>query len=226
MVAGGLGVAAVVFADCVDVSSPSPGNSRAVWGLREEGALIEAVLPPAPVVVVGPVVVTDDDAAENVDVDGSGDVATPSEPDAAALPPAVWPSVAVWAWAAAIPRRMIATRIVRCIALSCLSKRHTKAAPFVRYGKTTPDRSKRKMKFRKAAAGTARCVSGHFPATTISRLCCAERRTSRGQSPTKKRKSPGAGTTAAAACNGKFCARIRRRRARRSNKRSHRCSKK
>lgn len=105
MVEGGLGAAAVVLADCVDVSSPSPGNSKAVCELREEGALIEAVLPLAgpvvmtapltvglavgvdAVVVVDPVVVTDDDAAENVDGEDSGDAGVPKD----SVPPDVLP---------------------------------------------------------------------------------------------------------------------------------------
>jgi len=136
MVEGGLGAAAVVLAACVEVSSPSPGNSRTVWELREEGALIETALPlEGPVVmtapltvglvvvvdVVDPVVVVDDDAAENVDVEDNGDAGAPREsgpPEV--LPLFVW-LAAVWACAAVIPRKMIAIRIVRCIAFSSLA---------------------------------------------------------------------------------------------------------
>jgi hypothetical protein len=148
MVEGGLGAAAVVLADCVEVSSPSPGSSRAACELREEGALIEVVLPLAgpdvvtdpltlglavvadPVVVVVPLLVADGDVADDAEVDDGDDVAAPRESDpTAVLAPVVWPSAAVWAWAAVMPSRMIAIRIVRCIACS-LKKRPAKAAPF------------------------------------------------------------------------------------------------
>jgi hypothetical protein len=136
MVEGELGAAAVVLADCIDVSRPSPGNSRGVCELREEAALIEAVLPlagpdvvtdplTAALVVVDPLVVAeDDDVAEIVDVDGSDDVVTPRGSDPIAeFPLVVWPSAAVCAWAAVTPTRMIAVSMVRCIAFSCIEKR-------------------------------------------------------------------------------------------------------
>ena len=154
MVEGGLGAAAVVLADCVEVSSPSPGSSRAAWELREEGALIEVVLPLAgpdvvtdpltlglavvadPVVVVAPLLVADGDVADNADV------TAPRESDpTAVLAPVVWPSAAVWAWAAVMPSRMIAIRIVRCIAFS-LKKRPAKAAPFACNARQRPIQGK------------------------------------------------------------------------------------
>ena len=106
MVEGGLGAAAVVLADCVEVSRPSPGNSRAACELREEGALIEAALPLAgpdvvtaplivglAVAVVDPLVVPTDEVAKDEELDS--DVATPSVSDPTAVLALPWPCVAV-----------------------------------------------------------------------------------------------------------------------------------
>lgn len=143
MVDGALGAAAVVPADCVAVSSPSPGNSRGTCELREAGALIPLELPlPG---VDDPLVGAADVPAKN-ELNGSGEVGTLSGSVAA--------PVVVWAWAVVMmPRRTAAVRIERCIAFSCLA---TNRRANLRC-KTTPDPPKRKMKFRKGAAGTARC---------------------------------------------------------------------
>lgn len=153
MVEGVLGEAAVVLADCVEESSPSPGNSRGAWELRDEEALNPLVLPLAgpvvvtdpltvgllvvvdPVVAVDPLVVPDGNPDEDVEVDGCDVVDRPRGADPiAVLPlPVAWPftSAAVWACAVVMPRKMIAVSIVRCIALSCFQS-DRRAASFDR----------------------------------------------------------------------------------------------
>lgn len=122
MVEGALGAAAVELADCVEVSSPSPGNFRGTWELGDE-ALIPLVPPPAeePLTVVPPAV-PDGDVPENVEADGSDDVRTlrGSDPIVVLPPGVVW--AAVWARPPVMPRMMIAARIVRCIAFSCTGR--------------------------------------------------------------------------------------------------------
>jgi hypothetical protein len=142
MVEGAPGPAAVVLADCVEVSSPSPGNSRGAWELGDE-ALIPPVLPPAgtadpvtvePLVVViaEPPVVADDVAGEDGEVDGSEDVDTPRGSDPGAVP-AVGTSDGVVVWACAIvePRMMIAVRIVRRIRVLLRDNRRPRRLPAV-----------------------------------------------------------------------------------------------
>ena len=120
------GPAAVVLADCVEVSSPSPGNSSGAWELGDE-ALIPLVLPPActadPVtveppaaVVAAPPVVADDVADENDEVDGADGADTPrgSDPESL-LFIGTFDCVVVWACAIVEPRMMITVRIVRFI---------------------------------------------------------------------------------------------------------------
>lgn len=77
IVEGALGAAAVVLADCVEVPSPSPGNSRGTCELREEGTLIP--LPPTEELdgVADPPVVGADVSAENEEIDDGVDVGTP-----------------------------------------------------------------------------------------------------------------------------------------------------
>ena len=126
------GPEAVVLADCVEVSSPSPGNSRGAWELGDE-ALIPLVLPPAgtadpvsvddpvtvePLVVVTaePPIVAEDVAGEDGEVDGSEDVDTPRGSDPGAVPVVKTSDcMVVWACAIVEPRMMIAVRIVRRI---------------------------------------------------------------------------------------------------------------
>ena len=104
--------AAELVADCVELSSPSPGNSRGACELREAGALIPLELPPAVLDVDDPLVVVADVPAAN-EPNGSGEAGT--------LSGSVPVPVAVWAWAVVMmPRRAAAVRIVRCIAFSCL----------------------------------------------------------------------------------------------------------
>jgi hypothetical protein len=127
IVEGVPGAAAVVLADCVEVSSPSPGNSRGAWEVRD-GALMPLALPLAdPDIVTGPPIVAlpvvlvaadppaapDDDDVEDVAI---VDVGTPSGSDPTVVVPL---PVTVWALAVVMPARMIAIRIVRCIAFSC-----------------------------------------------------------------------------------------------------------
>jgi hypothetical protein len=141
MVEGVLGAAAVVLAACVEESSPSPGNSKGAWELRDEDALMPLVLPLAgpavvtdpltvgplvvddPLVAVDPLVVPEGNPDENVEVDGSDDVDKPGGSDPTDMFPlsVVWPvpCAAVWACAVVMPRKMIAVRIMRCIAFSC-----------------------------------------------------------------------------------------------------------
>jgi hypothetical protein len=114
--------AAVALADCVEVSSPSPGNSRGAWELGDEEALIPLVLPPAgggdalvveplAVVVAEPPVAADEDD----DVDGD-DVDTARGSDPAALLVAwTFGCVVVWACAIVEPRMTITARIVHFI---------------------------------------------------------------------------------------------------------------
>jgi hypothetical protein len=87
--------------------------------------LIPLVPPPADdPLTVAPLVVPDADAAEeNVEVDDSDDVGTLSGSDPMAVFPPAVVCAAVWAWAAVMPRIMIAVRIVRGIAFSCVGKR-------------------------------------------------------------------------------------------------------
>jgi hypothetical protein len=109
---GAAGAAAVLFAVCVDVLNPSPGSSRGTCELREEGALIPLV-PPAG----DPCVMPLDGPEENDEVDGSDDVGT--------LSGSVPVFVVVWACAVATaPRQMIAAKITRCIAFSCIESSH------------------------------------------------------------------------------------------------------
>lgn len=127
MVEGVFGAAAVVLADCVEVSSPSPGNSRGAWELGDEEALLLLVLPPAggadpltvepPVVVVAePFVVADDVAVEDDEMDGSDNVDTPRGSDPGSLLiVGTFDCVVVCACAIVEPRMMITTRIMRCI---------------------------------------------------------------------------------------------------------------
>jgi hypothetical protein len=115
--------AAVVLADCVEVSSPSPGNSRGAWALDAEEALIPLVLPAAgvgdPLTVEPPVVVVAEPlvaAGEDDEADGSDDVGTPSGSDPGALfVVGTFGCAMVWACAIVEPRMMIAVRIVRFI---------------------------------------------------------------------------------------------------------------
>lgn len=77
------GAAAVVLADCAEVASPSPGNSRGTCEFREEGVLMP-LLPTAAesgVVtdpLVDPLAAVADVPAENAAVEDSVDVGTPS----------------------------------------------------------------------------------------------------------------------------------------------------
>ena len=104
--------AAEPVADCVELSSPSPGNSRGACELREAGALIPRELPPDGLDVDDPPVAVPD-VPENNEPNGSGEVGT--------LSGSVPVPVAVWAWAAVMMlKRKAAMRIVRCIAFSCL----------------------------------------------------------------------------------------------------------
>jgi hypothetical protein len=104
-----LGAAAVVLADCVEVSGPSPGSDPT------------AVLPLA----------------------------------------VVWPftCAAIWGWAVVMPRKMIATRIVRCISRSSAS-RQSQATLLTRDGRQRASLRKMKMKFRK---GRQRKLRVAFP---------------------------------------------------------------
>ena len=88
--------AAVVLADCVEVSSPSPGSSRGPWALDDEEALSPLVPPPAgagdpptverPVAVIAePLVVAGDVAGEDDEADGSDDAGTLRGSDPGAL---------------------------------------------------------------------------------------------------------------------------------------------
>ena len=201
MVDGGLGAAAVVLADCVEVSSPSPGNSRAVWELREEGALIETVLPiagpdvitdPLTVglvvvvdpLVVDPVVVTDDDVAVDAEVDDSGDTPKGLDPTAM-LPPFVWPSAAVWAWAVVMPRRTTAIRIVHCIALSCMDKRRRKPRRSLAMQDNARSIENENEVCERFGWSLVRSISRNVPATNAFRHYCAKQRASGAQSPMK-----------------------------------------
>lgn len=112
MVEGALGAAAVELADCDELSSPSPGNSRGTWELGDEALIPPAEEPPT----VPPAVVPDGEAAENVEFNDEVGTLRESDP-IIVFPPAVV-SAAVWAWATVMPRRMIAARIVCCIAFS------------------------------------------------------------------------------------------------------------
>ena len=120
-----LGAAAVELADCVEVSNPSPGSSRGIWELGDEAP----VLPPAEEpLAAAPPVAPDGDAAENVEVDDSDVVgALRGSAPIVGLPPAAV-CASVWAWAVVMPRRMIAVRIVRCIAFSRVGKRSPSCA--------------------------------------------------------------------------------------------------
>ena len=103
--------AAELVADCVELSSPSPGNSRGACELREAGALIPLELPPAGLDVEDPLVAAAGDPAEN-ELNGNGEAGT--------LSGSVPVPVAVWAWAVVMmPRRAAAARMMRCIAFSC-----------------------------------------------------------------------------------------------------------
>jgi len=127
MLEGVLDAAAVVLADCVEVSSPSPGNSRGIWELGDEEALIPLAPPPADVgdplivepavgVVAEPLDMAGDVADEDDEVDGSDDVDTPrgSNPGTLLVVGAS-DRVVVWACAIVEPRMMITVRIVRFI---------------------------------------------------------------------------------------------------------------
>jgi hypothetical protein len=119
--------AAVVLADCVEVSSPSPGNSRGAWALDDEEALIPPVLPPAgagdpltvepPVAVIAePLVVVGDAAGEDDEADGNDDVGTPRGSDPGVLfVVGTFGCAVVCACAMLVPRMMIMVRIVRFI---------------------------------------------------------------------------------------------------------------
>jgi hypothetical protein len=127
MVEGALDAAAAVLADCVEVSSPSPGNSRGIWELDDEEALIPLVPPPAGVgdpliveppvgVVAEPLVVAGDVIDVDDEVDGSDDVDTPRGSDPGALlVVGTSDCIVVWACAIVEPRMMITVRIVRFI---------------------------------------------------------------------------------------------------------------
>jgi hypothetical protein len=119
--------AAVALADCVEVSSPSPGNSRGAWALGDEEALIPLVLPPAGVgdpptdeplvvVVAEPPVAVDDVADEDGEADGDDDVDTARGSDPGGLlVVSTFGCMVVWACAIVEPRMMIIVRIVRFI---------------------------------------------------------------------------------------------------------------
>lgn len=107
------GAAAVELADCVEVSNPSPGNSRGIWELGDE------VLPPAedPLPVTPPAPDVD---VENVEDDDCDVVGTLRGSNPTIVFPPAFVCAAVWAWAVVMPRRKIAVRTVRCIAFSAL----------------------------------------------------------------------------------------------------------
>jgi hypothetical protein len=132
MVEAVLDAAAVVLADCVEVSSPSPGNSRGIWEPGDEEALVPLVPPPAGVgdplivepavgVVAEPFDVAGDVADEDDEVDGGEDVDTPRESDPGTLlVVGASDCVVVWACAIVEPRMMITVRIVRFIRILLL----------------------------------------------------------------------------------------------------------
>lgn len=78
MAEGAPGAAADVRADCVEVPSPSPGNSSGTCGLREVEALIPLLPTGEADGVTDPLAVAADVPVENEEVDDSVDVGTPS----------------------------------------------------------------------------------------------------------------------------------------------------
>lgn len=131
--------------------------------------------------IAGPVVVTDPlttgvvaveplavDPLVDADVPDADDELDGSDDVDAAIVSDPAPLVAVWAFAAVVmPIEMIAVRILRCIAFSCLESNRDSRAVRLRC-KTTPDLSKKKMKFRKCGGwNQPRRISEDFPTINI-----------------------------------------------------------
>jgi hypothetical protein len=173
------------------------------------------VLPPAGPAVDDPPVAAADVPVENDELDGSDEVGT--------LSGSVPVLVSVWAWAAVImPRKMIALRIMRCIAFSRLESDRRAFGPAMQDNARSIERENEvSERFRGNRAHDLQEFLGDI------RHGLPRGRDSKGgwHAITDRAKASAPGAVAVAAkCNGKRCARIRRRPVRRSSKRSLLCS--